>query len=279
MVDYNRDAERTRARRIARLGAWRHLVHLQPEDIRTVLMEMQVELDDGAIPAVTPIDGVAAQPTTTAQLAVPVEVVPRPVPAAAPTSKRPTAEEERASLLRDDDEASAEESASETEVNEKVGELARGVLAAAGRAMSAPEIAAEVLRVSPKTGRRHVIQWLTREYLKKDGDLVRRGDRGSFRYALKNRGTTKAADMNAEKAPEGKGAPAGGSDSDSIAAQLLKHLGAGPRGLDDLATEILGSAHGEPRKTVRNILYYLRDKKGLVQRREEDDKWEVIGQH
>ncbi|WP_438039822.1 hypothetical protein [Sorangium sp. So ce128] len=278
-VDYNRDAERTRARRSARLSAWRHLVHLQPEDIRAVLIEMLADLDDNMIPALTPIDALPKEPTAPAATAQQADVAPTPATAAAPTGRRHTVAKGPAPVLHDPWETHTEEPADETEGSENVGDLARGVLAAAGRAMSAPEIAEGVLRVSPKTDRRNVIQWLTREYLKEDGDLVRRGERGSFRYALKNRGTTKVTDMNVEKAPERKGAPTGDSYSEPIVAQLLKRLAAGPSGLDELATEILGSAHGEARKTVRNILYYLRDKKGLVRRREEDEKWEVITPH
>ncbi|XYI02923.1 hypothetical protein ACMHYB_25485 [Sorangium sp. So ce1128] len=78
--------------------------------------------------------------------------------------------------------------------------------------------------------------------------------------------------LTAETAPDRKTEPADGSGSGPVAAQSLNGLASGPRGLGGLATDLLEAAHGEPGKTVLNILYYLRDQKGLVKRREEDDQ-------
>jgi len=275
-LDLNTAADRARRRKLAARGAWSHLVALQPEDIRAVLLDMLTDLDDENIPNVAPAQAVAAAdahrgaetPTPTAPALPPgrgTSAAPSAVsaPTPSPYQAAPPAEE-AATVEQDDDDGDA--SPANEHGRRRLTAMMMEVLEDARRPLRSTEILDHVRRRDPTISDNDVHKWLRRAH--ENRKVIRRGTKGQFKFSL--RPTTPEPEKNGATPEPG----ALLATESKLYSDILTHLAAGPADYTAITMALFSVDHGRARQDVRNALYYLRDRRHAVRFRE-DGKWEL----
>lgn len=265
MTDYNRDHELYRQRRLAEIAleraeraAWDALRPLPMAEVRAVLWKMLNDFDLGYSPLGQPPTAVAPQ-----------QSAPPPRPAARSAVAADTEEDESE---EDDDDDDGDGQQAEDDGVEFDGELVRHVLLAARAPLRQPEIREAVNRVVPNTPRHKVAQWLHRAT--KAGEVVTKGDKGKFFYALK--GTPAASAPLPRRTQKQPPEPAVKITDEAARMKLIELLAQTPT--DDyqwLTEQIFGICTSPLRTKVRGYVHYLSGRPEPPIFKRGDGKWAV----